>query len=481
MEINVDIQPDCTAMLKASIPAETTAARRASIVDSYAAKAKLPGFRPGKTPKSIIEKRFKKEIEEELLDTLFETACSTALEENPKLKVLNFGKPEQSLDDQGNYTATSTMTVVPEFELPEYKGIEVKVPSSEVTEADVEEALNSLAEQIAEFTPVDRAAQKDDVAIIDFKTTLDGKPVAEAVGKPVGFLEGRDGQWMKVEDDQFLPGFASALEGLNAGDSKDITVTIPDTFPITELRGKELVFHATVKEVREKQLPAMDDAFAEKVLPDKNLEELKTALKENLAQRKAMQIDEAKADQITEKLADMLDFNLPEAVVEREVYGILQQKMQQAKWLLNSLERRGSTLRQCAEAILETQRAFFAGQTTELVPMTMVTLAERLHLHPSTVSRATREKYLQCRQGTYPLRYFFSRALGEQGPSQQTVKLRLLELIRQEDHSRPLSDQKLAELLAEQVRHVTAERIFDAMQTVSLDTVYFLKGKETAE
>ena len=223
-----------------------------------------------------------------LLDTLFETACSTALEENPKLKVLNFGKPEQSLDDQGNYTATSTMTVVPEFELPEYKGIEVKVPSSEVTEADVEEALNSLAEQIAEFTPVDRAAQKDDVAVIDFKTTLDGKPVAEAVGKPVGFLEGRDGQWMKVEDDQFLPGFASALEGLNAGDSKDITVTIPDTFPITELRGKELVFHATVKEVREKQLPAMDDAFAEKVLPGKNLEELKTALKENLADRKSV-------------------------------------------------------------------------------------------------------------------------------------------------------------------------------------------------
>ena len=100
MEINVDIQPDCTATLKASIPAETTAARRASIVDSYAGKAKLPGFRPGKTPKSIIEKRFKKEIEEELLDTLFETACSAALEENPKLKVLNFGKPEQSLDSK---------------------------------------------------------------------------------------------------------------------------------------------------------------------------------------------------------------------------------------------------------------------------------------------------------------------------------------------------------------------------------------------
>lgn len=336
MEINVDIQPDCTATLKASIPAETTVARRNAIVDSYAGKAKLPGFRPGKTPKSIIEKRFKKEIEEELLDTLFEMACSSALEENPKLKVLNFGKPEQTLDAQGNYSATSTMTVVPEFELPEYKGIEVKVPSSEVTETEIEKSLNTLAEQIAEFTTVDRAAQKEDVAIIDFKTTLDNKPVAEAIGKPVGFLEGREGQWMKVEDDQFLPGFASALEGLKANESKDITVTIPSTFPITELRDKVLVFHTTVKEVREKQLPTIDDAFAEKVLPGKKLEELKATLKEDLAHRKAMQIDEAKADQITEKLADMLDFNLPEAVVEREVYGILQQKLQQAMYSGNA-------------------------------------------------------------------------------------------------------------------------------------------------
>ena len=144
---------------------------------------------------------------------------------------------------------------------------------------------------------------------------------------------------------------------------------------------------------------------------------------------------------------------------EPETRTYLQQKMQQAKWLLNSLERRGSTLRQCAEAILESQYAFFSGQSTELAPMTMVTLAEQLQLHPSTISRATREKYLQCRQGTYPLRYFFSRALGEQGPSQQTVKLRLLELIRQEDRKRPFSDQKLAELLEEQGIHIARRTV----------------------
>ncbi len=338
MEINVDIQPDCTATLKAVIPAETTTTRRASIVTSYAAKAKLPGFRPGKTPKSVIEKRFSKEIEEELLAELFDTACSSALEQNPKLKVLNFGQPEHSIDENGNYTATSTMTVVPEFELPEYKGIEVSVPSTEVTDKDVEDALNTLAEQVAEYVPVEREAKMDDVAIIDFTTTMEGKPLAEAVGKPVGFLEGREGQWMKVEEDQFLPGFASSLEGMKAGESKDITVTITDTFPLTELRGKQVTFAATVKEIREKQLPEINDELADKVYPGKSLDELKEAIKENLGHQKTMQADEAKADQITEKLADLLDFNLPEAVVEREVYGILQQKLQQAMYGGNAPE-----------------------------------------------------------------------------------------------------------------------------------------------
>lgn len=133
---------------------------------------------------------------------------------------------------------------------------------------------------------------------------------------------------------------------------------------------------------------------------------------------------------------------------EKETRAYLQQKMQQAKWLLSSLERRGGTLRRCAQAVLDSQLPFFAGETGELSPMSLLTLAERLEVHPSTVSRAVRGKYLQCRQGTYPLRYFFSHAVGQTGPSQQAVKRRLLELVRKEDPLRPLSDQALAERLA---------------------------------
>ena len=128
---------------------------------------------------------------------------------------------------------------------------------------------------------------------------------------------------------------------------------------------------------------------------------------------------------------------------EKETRDYLRQKLRQA----NSLERRGGTLRRCAEAALEAQKPFFTGETGALAPMTLSDLAKRLELHPSTVSRAIRGKYLQCRRGTYPLRYFFSRPVGQ--TSRQAVKQALLVLIREEDRRKPYSDQALCRLLAD--------------------------------
>lgn len=139
--------------------------------------------------------------------------------------------------------------------------------------------------------------------------------------------------------------------------------------------------------------------------------------------------------------------NLAKASDDPETRSYLREKLRQSKWLLDSLERRGSTLRRCAQAVLDTQRGFFEGKTAELTPMSLSRLAEALGLHPSTVSRAVRDKFLQCRQGTYPLRYFFSRAAGGQGISRQAVKQRLLLRIKEEDPAHPLSDQTLCELL----------------------------------
>lgn len=139
---------------------------------------------------------------------------------------------------------------------------------------------------------------------------------------------------------------------------------------------------------------------------------------------------------------------LIESGPDAETAAYLRQKMRQANSLLYSLSQRGATLRRCAEAVLQHQKSFFEGEDRELLPMTLKELAAELTLHPSTVTRCVQGKYLQCRQGTYPLRYFFSLPAG--GVSRQAVQQKLLQLIRDEDGAHPLSDEKLCRLLAEQ-------------------------------
>ena len=133
---------------------------------------------------------------------------------------------------------------------------------------------------------------------------------------------------------------------------------------------------------------------------------------------------------------------------DSETKEYLRQKLQQARALLKNLSRRSQTLRLCSEMILRRQIAFFAGETGELQPLTAAELARQMNVHPSTVSRTLRGKYLQCRQGVYPLRYFCSGAAAE-GISRQAVKLHLLQLIKGEDREHPLSDPKLCTLLSQ--------------------------------
>lgn len=158
---------------------------------------------------------------------------------------------------------------------------------------------------------------------------------------------------------------------------------------------------------------------------------------------------------------------------EQETRTYLRQKVQQAKWLLDSLDRRGVTLRRCAEAILSVQHAFFTEETPSLEAMSLSSLAVSLNLHPSTISRAIHGKYLQCHRGTYPLRYFFSRAVGTQGPSRQAIKQRILTYIQQEDPRHPLSDQQLCNLL-------TTEGISIARRTVAKYRIELGIGSSTA-
>lgn len=337
MDIKVEKQDNCTARLRAVVPAETVAAERKSIAASYASQAKIPGFRPGRAPQSVVEKRFAKEIKEEITSRLYDRVSDEALGQNQDLKVLDFGNPDTlGIQDDGTFVLETTITFIPSFELPEYKGLPVSAVSTEVTDEDLEKAMDDLRQRYADYVKVDRAVAKGDVAVVDFTATVDGKPVSEVIGKPAGFLEGREGQWIRIEEDSFLPGFAMALAGVKPESQKKVTVTIPESFPLSDLHGKDVDIDVFVKETRELTLPEMNDEFAKKILPDGDLPALKERMKEVLTANKTEEAENIKIDEIATILTDAVDFPLPDALVERASQDILRNRIQASMQLLQS-------------------------------------------------------------------------------------------------------------------------------------------------
>jgi trigger factor len=313
MNITVEKQPNCLATLRVEVPSDTVKSERAKIVSGYTAQARVPGFRPGKAPKNVIEKRFQTAITEELDDRLVRQAYDEALRKEA-LKVLNFGIPQNlNHNADGSLTFQATLTLAPEVALPQYKGITVKSPSTEATDADVEAQLEGLRERFADYQDIDgRAAETGDLAVIDFTSSL---------GKPAGYLGGREGFWLKLDENSFLPGFAAQVAGMNAGESKDIALTIPEDFPLSDLRSKEVVFHVTLKGLKQAVLPALDDEFAAKVTGGKSLDELKQLAKQQIEAEKRRRTDDFKVNQIVEHFNSIVDFELPEDLVRHETQG----------------------------------------------------------------------------------------------------------------------------------------------------------------
>lgn len=326
MNITVDKQPECTATLRAEIPADQVKIEHKNIVKAFGAQAKIPGFRPGKTPVSVIEKRFANDIRQELEQRLISNACGEAMKQNEDLRVLNFKEPEAvNHSDDGTFSFTMSLILAPTFELPEYKAIEVKTGSTNATDEEVQRELDGVLERYADFTDIeDRTLQSDDIAVIDFTSTLDGKPLEEALGKPAGVLGGKEDYWVQIKEDAFLPGFAKQLEGASIGDDREVTCTVGDDFPIEALRGKDLIFAVTIKSIKEQQLPELNDSFVAETLQfgkDKTVDDLKELISEQITQQKTQQINDDKVNQIVETLLERVDFELPEELVAAEAQG----------------------------------------------------------------------------------------------------------------------------------------------------------------
>tara|TARA_R110002096_G_scaffold4501_14_gene21142 strand:+ start:1717 stop:3111 length:1395 start_codon:yes stop_codon:yes gene_type:complete len=333
MNIHVERLPDCQATMRVEIPAEVVQKERKGIVAMFAAQAKIPGFRPGKVPANVVEKRYAKQITEQLQSKLVEEGYREGIKKE-ELEVLgvNVEEPEFHLDDTFSFVAK--IQTAPEFSLPEYKNIPVEVPRIEVTDHDVDHEMEHMRSRMAQYEDIDgRPIEMGDFVVIDYGGVMDGVPLDE---KETGQLAKGEDAWLRMGEDTFLPGFCEQLVGLNVGESKDFDITLDDEFPAEPMRGKVVNYHAEVKGLKKQVIPDWTDEMAGKIEEGLTLEALRERTKEQIEGYKKMQRNEEMTTQILEYLDKELDFELPQQVVFGET-------QRQVNEIAQNIAQRGAT------------------------------------------------------------------------------------------------------------------------------------------
>jgi len=273
----------------------------------------VPGFRKGKMPRGMFEKRFGVEsLYQDAIDYLLPNAYAEAIEETGIDPV---DRPEidvEQIEKGKSLILKAKVTVKPEVKLGDYKGLEVEKFDTTVTDEDVENELKSMQEKQAELVVKEEGkAENGDTVVIDFEGFVDGE--AFEGGKAENYS-------LELGSGQFIPGFEEKLVGAAAGESKDVEVTFPEEYHAAELAGKPAVFKVTVHEVKTKELPALDDEFAKDADEEvETLDALKAKVKERLEHDKKHEAEHFVQDAVIEKAAANAEIDLPEVMIENEV------------------------------------------------------------------------------------------------------------------------------------------------------------------
>ncbi len=319
MKVEVENKPDSISTLRIELPPEEVSKEWDAIAGSFARLAKIPGYRPGKAPRRVIEAKFRKEIKDELTKKLVSKSYHDAIEQK-QLRVVSLTNLEDvQFGEDKSMRFRATVVTAPEFDLPEYKNISVQLPDTKVSEAEIDTALERLRDQTADFVDVpDRSLQMEDFAVIDFEGSIEGKPISEVAPQASKNLHGGKKFWLQLGPDNFLPKFCEQIVGLKPGETRTASVDFPADFPVKELSGKQAAYNVTLREIKQRVLPSLDDSFASKLAPDKTLAELRDVIEHDLEHEKEHEVERAKESQIVKYLHEHTKFDLPPSLLRKE-------------------------------------------------------------------------------------------------------------------------------------------------------------------
>ena len=312
------------------MPPERVTKEWNDVVKGFQQVARIRGFRPGKAPQNVVESKFRKEIQEELTRKLVNQSTKEAIQEKG-LRVLSVSNVEDvEFTPERSMRFTATVVTSPAFELPEYNGIPVKVPPLEVSDSEVETALERLRERHATFTEqTDGALEMGSFGVIDFDTTVDGKPLLEVIpDAPKRLGNGKD-FWIKLQEDSLLPGFGAAVVGMQIGERREFDLKPPEDFPVKSLHDRVIHFQVEMKALKRMELPELNDEFAAQIAPGLTLDQLRGQLRERLTEQKTEEIERAKRNQIVDFLTQRVECELPQSYVKDETRRIMSEIVEQ--------------------------------------------------------------------------------------------------------------------------------------------------------
>lgn len=323
MNLNVTVEnlSPCKKLLRIEVGVEDVDATFKTITSQFCKQASLPGFRPGKAPRAIVQKNYGDRIKEEVKKKLTQEAYEKVLADE-KLKPAIYPDIEEIQFGSGQaYQFAATIETQPDFELPNYKGLKVERDTSIIGDEDVDKAIETLREQRVDYTDMDRELQRGDIAVVNYTGTIDGKPITDLAPTARGITEQKN-FWVRAESDQFIPGFADQLIGAKAGENRSVEVTYPEDFVNPELVGKDAKYEVELVQVKERVLPEVDDEFA-KSFGAESLEKLKEGIKTDLESDHKFKQGRAERDQIVKQLMDGVKFDLPESIVASETRNVV--------------------------------------------------------------------------------------------------------------------------------------------------------------
>lgn len=304
--------------LTVEVPAEQVNAGLDKAFKKVVKEINVPGFRKGKMPRQMFEQRFGIEsLYQDALDFILPDAYANAVEEagiNP------VDRPEidiTTMEKNKPLVFTAKVTVKPEVQLGEYKGLEVSKPDTNVSDEEIENQLKENQERFAELAvKEDEAIVEGDTAVIDFEGFVDGEAFEGGKGEDYS---------LEIGSNSFIPGFEEQLVGVKTGEEKDVEVTFPEEYHAAELAGKAATFKVKVSEVKSKELPELNDEFAKEIDPEvESLEALRTKMKDTLAADKQAGADAQLRDELVQKAAENATVEIPHAMIHSEMDRMMQ-------------------------------------------------------------------------------------------------------------------------------------------------------------